>query len=205
MRADVEEARPVWHEACIPARSQGIAFRGGQQMLGEVRVVRDSGMTKERATAKLRRVHTHLRGKAEVLETLALKVLRGDEDLGSALRLKADELQRHLLHHMIWEEDQLIPLLTEGEFANSPRWVELLRERRQQRLQLSRSLLELQHSNEPAGDLAKQCLVLVEALEAAIMVEERDVLPSILKLELAQKPAVRRPVRPEAARGRTPR
>jgi len=145
--------------------------------------------------------------KPEVLEALALKVLRGDEELGSALRLKAEELQRHLLCHMTWEEDQLVPLLVEDApaAADPPPWVQLLRERRQQRLQLSRSLFELKYSHVPAGDLAKQCLALIEALEAAIEVEEHDVLPSILHVELAGEGADHRSVRREAVRDRTPR
>jgi hypothetical protein len=162
-------------------------------------------MTKQEAADELQRVHAHLRGKAEVLEALALKVLRGDEDLGSALRLKAEELQRHLLCYMTWEEDQLIPLLAEDAAADPPPWVQLFRERRQQRLQLSRSLFELKYAHVPAGDLAKQCLALVEALEAAIVVEERDIVPSILHLELAGEGADHRSVRREAVRGRTPR
>lgn len=167
-------------------------------------------MTRAQAAAKLRRGHAHLRGKAEVLEALALKVLRGDEDLGSALRLKAEELQQHLLCHMIWEEDLLIPLLAEGvpAAADPPPWAQLLTERRQQRLQLSRSLFELKYAHVSAGGLAKQCLALVEALEAAIEVEERGVLPSLyveLHVELSAEGADHRSVRREAVRDRTPR
>ena len=162
-------------------------------------------MTKEQATIKLQRVHAHLRGKAEVLETLALKVLRGDEDLGSALRLKAEELQRHLLRHMIWEEDQLIPLLSEGESADPPRWVLLLRQRREQRLRLSRSLFALKYAHGPATDLARESLLLVAELETAIVGEELEVLPAIAYVAELQIHAGRQSVRREVAPDRTPR
>ena len=136
-------------------------------------------MTNEQAAAKLQIVHANSRGKAEVLEALSLRVLRGDEDLASALRLKAEDLHRYLLGHMTWEEDQLIPLLSEGDLAEPPRWVSLLRERRRQRLRLSSSLFALKYGHQPAKDLAKECLALISGLEAAIVGEEIEVLPAI--------------------------
>ena len=53
---------------------------------------------------KFLRDHRMLLGKAAVVAALALDVLRGDEELASALRLKGEELYRHLLIHMRWEE-----------------------------------------------------------------------------------------------------
>lgn len=163
-------------------------------------------MTKLQAMAKLQRVHTHVRGKAEVLETLALKVLRGDEDLALALRLKAEELQRYLFRHTIWEEDQLTPMLADGASADPPRWVRLLKERRRQRLQLSRSLFALKYAQQPAANLARQCLALVESLESEILVEEREVFRSISPVELSSaRSSEDPPATREVRRDRTPR
>ena len=55
--------------------------------------------------------HARLRGKVSVLRSLALGVLRGDEELSFAMRLKGRDLQDHLHRHMSWEEENLLPVL----------------------------------------------------------------------------------------------
>lgn len=119
--------------------------------------------------------HLQLRGKCGVVANLALNVLRGDEDLALALRLKGEELYRHLLDHMTWEEKTLIPLLreaTRGTFDEAA----LLAEHASQRKQLDASLVELRRMNTSNIDLAKACIALVRWLDTDMAAEERAVL-----------------------------
>ncbi|MCP5045061.1 MAG: hemerythrin domain-containing protein [bacterium] len=126
--------------------------------------------------------HRELRGKAAVVTTLALNVLRGDEELASALRLKGEELNDRLLSHMAWEEKHLIPLL-----AHTPRGKlqgkAILEEHKDQRTRLLDSLTELQRPQNSFSGLAKECLALVHWLEADMASEERDVLDAIADLD----------------------
>jgi iron-sulfur cluster repair protein YtfE (RIC family) len=136
-------------------------------------------MSKSEIREKFLGDHRKLRAKAAVLTTLALSVLRGDEDLASALRLKGEELYTHLIEHMKWEEAQLIPLLAEssiGEITSSV----MVKEHANQRLRLSDSLSELRHPGASFPDLAKDCIALVRWLEADMADEERDVLRLIV-------------------------
>lgn len=119
--------------------------------------------------------HLHLRGKCGVVSNLALNVLRGDEDLALALRLKGEELYRHLLEHMLWEEAKLVPILvhdTHGEFDEAA----LRAEHDSQRQLLNDSLAELRRDDASNRDLAKACITLVGWLDTDMATEERAVL-----------------------------
>lgn len=126
--------------------------------------------------------HRKLRAKAAVVTTLALSVLRGDEDLASALRLKGEELLTHLLDHMSWEEAQIIPLLVEsassatGESAGTV----ILKEHFDQRLRLDDSLTGLKQPGASLSKLAQDCIALVRWLEVDMAEEERVVLRVIV-------------------------
>lgn len=136
-------------------------------------------MSKSEITHKFLSDHRTLRAKAAVVTTLALNVLRGDEDLVSALRLKGEELHAHLLDHMNWEETQLLPLLAESSIGKAAGSV-ILSEHADQRLRLVNSLVELKRPDAPFATLAKDCIALVRWLEADMASEESEVLRSIV-------------------------
>jgi iron-sulfur cluster repair protein YtfE (RIC family) len=139
-------------------------------------------MSKSEIRDKFLRDHRRLRAKAAVVTTLALSVLRGDEDLTSALRLKGEELYTHLLDHMQWEEAQLIPLLAESSVGEST-CSSMLKDHVDQRQRLGDSLSELRHPGSSLASLAKDCLDHVRWLEVDMADEEREVLRSIVLLE----------------------
>lgn len=128
---------------------------------------------------KLLSDHRELRAKAAVVTTLALSVLRGDEDLASALHLKGEELYKHLLDHMKWEEAQLIPLLAESSGGEVAGYL-ILKEHAGQRQRLGDSLAALRHPGASFADLAKECIALVRWLEDDMASEERELSRSIL-------------------------
>jgi len=119
--------------------------------------------------------HARLRGKSEVLEALALRVLRGDEDLGTALRLKGEEIQEHLIAHMAWEEGTLLPLVRS---AHGGRIVaaQLCSDHAAQRERLADCLRSLADGERRPAKLAKTILDLTAWLEHDILAEENRIL-----------------------------
>ena len=123
--------------------------------------------------------HQSLRGKSAVVEALALGVLRGDGELASALRLKGEELQRHLLLHMQWEEAQLLPLIQRVARPGESMGEALVREHRRQRQRLANSLVALRAAPESAETLARHVLKLIRWIETDMRAEEKEVLDAI--------------------------
>ncbi len=123
--------------------------------------------------------HEALRGKSAVLEALALGVLRGDDELVSALRLKGEELQAHLLTHMHWEETHLLPAIRGVAHASDAIAEAVIQEHREQRQRLARSLAELKASPGSSVKLAQHFLSLIRWLETDMQSEECEVLMSI--------------------------
>ena len=119
--------------------------------------------------------HQMLRGKAAVVAALALDVLRGDEDLASALRIKGEELYAQLLDHMQWEENLLLPLLAKSSHGA---WTgaAIIKEHHEQRLRLDNSLTKLRHPDTSFASLGGECLEFVRWLEVDMTSEERTVL-----------------------------
>jgi hypothetical protein len=119
--------------------------------------------------------HARLRGKSEVLEALALRVLRGDEDLGTALRLKGEEIEEHLAAHMAWEEGWLLPALCSvpGGWQVS---AEILSDHIPQRERLANCLLALADERRQRVELAKAMLDLTAWLEHDMLAEEKLIL-----------------------------
>lgn len=125
--------------------------------------------------------HARLRGKSEVLEALALRVLRGDEDLGLALRLKGEEVQEHLARHMAWEEVTLLPAL-KGVSGGPEVATKLLSEHAAQRAHLADCLEALGNAEPRPAELAKTILALLERLQRDMLAEEQEVLATLKKV-----------------------
>jgi hypothetical protein len=121
--------------------------------------------------------HARLRGKAEVLESLALRILRGDEDLGSALRLKGEEILDHLSCHMGWEERELLPLLR--QFGRTDMAEKLVAEHAAQRAHFEGDLLTLKDTERRPLDLAKHFIEFLRWLDRDMLAEEEDVLGAL--------------------------
>ncbi len=119
--------------------------------------------------------HARLRGKSEVLETLALLVLRGDEDLGTALRLKGEEIQEHLAAHMAWEEGMLLPLVRSVPGGRSVA-AQLFSDHAAQRERLADCLRALADEERRPAKLAKAILDLTAWLEHDMLAEEKLIL-----------------------------
>ena len=143
-------------------------------------------MTRGELEDKLARDHARLRGKAAVLRSLALGVLRGDTDLGETLVMKGRDLQRSLVEHMDWEEDVLVPNLRRASPAAAAVAERIHAEHRGQRVQLVESIDVLGEEKEkkPLVDgrldhLAREMIDLVERLERDMAAEEAslDALP----------------------------
>ncbi|MBW2274646.1 MAG: hemerythrin domain-containing protein [Deltaproteobacteria bacterium] len=140
-------------------------------------------MTATEVATKVESEHARLRGMAGVLQSLALRVVRGDDDLTSALRLKGEELLERFDRHVRWEEDYLLPLLrragAEGEACS-----ERLREdHRRQRDRLSASLADLHHDAGKPRELARGLLDVIEWLERDMATEDARLLGSGLLRE----------------------
>ena len=130
--------------------------------------------------ARLLEDHAQLRAKAGVLESLALQVLRGDEDLASALRLKGEDLHAHLLDHMGWEDHHILPLLQALAPAAKSSVQALESEHRIQRDRLGDLLGALRDPREPAR-VARSVLDFARSLEQDMLVEENRLLvPAVL-------------------------
>ena len=119
--------------------------------------------------------HARLRGKSEVLEALALRVLRGDEDLGTALRLKGEEIQDHLAAHMVWEEDLLLPLVRSLPGGRKVA-AQLFSDHAPQRERLADCLRALADEERRPAKLAKAILDLTAWLEHDMLAEEERIL-----------------------------
>ena len=148
-------------------------------------------MTRGEMVSRLARDHARLRGKAAVLRSLALGVLRGDADLGDTLVMKGRDLQETLVEHMDWEDDVLLPNLRRGT-DDARRIAERIhREHAEQRVELLGSILSLdvrgdasKRNGRPADDkgihkVASGLLELIERLERDMATEESvlDTLP----------------------------
>jgi hemerythrin-like domain-containing protein len=133
--------------------------------------------------------HALLRGKAEVLEALALRILRGDEDLGSALRLKGEEIQDHLVRHMGWEERELLPPLRKSGGAKVADQISA--EHSEQRERISDTLVTLQDSERRPVEVARHMVEFVRQLERDMYQEEQRVLGRDLTPTGAPSPAHR--------------
>jgi hemerythrin-like domain-containing protein len=132
-------------------------------------------MDKRAIRDRFLRDHGELRGKAVVLESLALQVLRGDEELISALRLKGQDLQAHLLRHMEWEEAHISPVLESRNGAARFSSAALEKEHGLQRERIAR-LIEKLHDTQNGIDLARSLLDFTGTLESDMAAEEAHLL-----------------------------
>ncbi len=123
--------------------------------------------------------HAQLRGKASVLRSLALSVMRGDTELASALRLKGLDLQDHLHRHMTWEENALLPILDNSGSARSAASLALISEHHEQRERLSNSLRSLEAFESHPKELAQVIMDLISCLESDMASEEASVLVAL--------------------------
>ena len=120
--------------------------------------------------------HARIRGKVSVLRSLALGVLRGDEELSFAMRLKGRDLQDHLHRHMSWEEEKLLPVLDRYSPTAGGAASELLAEHANQRSRLSSSLKSLENLGFPPKVLARGMMELIVWIESDMASEEAAVL-----------------------------
>jgi hemerythrin-like domain-containing protein len=124
--------------------------------------------------------HARLRGKVSVIQSLALGILRGDDDLAAALRLKGEELQQHLIEHMSWEESELFPVLQDASSEGCEAARQLIEEHSTQRDRLAHSLEALRTLAGQPSTLAKHLLELVHWLEYDMTSEEERVMASLV-------------------------
>jgi len=110
-------------------------------------------MTRGELVNRLARDHARLRGKAAVLRSLALGVMRGDADLGDTLLLKGRDLQQTLVEHMDWEDDVLLPNLRRGSDDALHVADRIDHEHAVQRVELLRSILSLDDGKAVSEDL----------------------------------------------------
>jgi len=122
--------------------------------------------------SKLLRDHAHIGGKVGVLRSLAAQVLRGDEELGGALQLKGRELEQHLIRHMDWEEEVLLPVLRQSGVHNAEVADVLSKDHEIQRTRLAESLVALSAANRQAPDLATEVLNLLHWIDRDMRTEE---------------------------------
>lgn len=133
-------------------------------------------MTEAQIRSRFLREHARIQGKMEVLESLVLGVLRGDAELTSVIRCKGEELQRNLLMHMQWEEEQLFPTLR-GDSASGLKVADALdREHVSQRGRLAEVLEALRCKEEAPSVLAERILEWIRSVEDDIDFEEERVL-----------------------------
>ncbi len=122
--------------------------------------------------------HRLLRGKAAVVASLALTVLRGDGDLAPGLRRKGLELNKYLLQHMDWEETHLAPLLAKSSTDGLSSTI-LVRQHLEQRRRIFACLNKLGNRGTSNERMAGDCLEIIHWLEVDMEDEEREVLSSI--------------------------
>ncbi|MDP6977638.1 MAG: hemerythrin domain-containing protein [Myxococcota bacterium] len=122
--------------------------------------------------------HRELRSKMGTLRALALNVIRGDDELAPALRLKGEEFDARLLEHMKWEEEHLPGLLSRTE-NGLERIIDLREEHARQRERLAFSLEQLRDPEAASLPIARDCLALVRWVETDMAAEERDVVAAL--------------------------
>ena len=139
-------------------------------------------MTPMEVREKVLSDHARLRGMLAVLASLALRILRGDEELVTALRLKGEEVGSFLLVHMAWEEKYLVPTLVNLGALGEERARELLGDHREQRQRLDESIEALaRNPRDGVTELARRMLRLIESLERDMVDEEAATLaPDLL-------------------------
>jgi hypothetical protein len=120
--------------------------------------------------------HQQLKGKASVLRSLALQVMRGDVELGRTLILKGQDLQIRLVDHMRWEEEVLLPQLRRYSEEAGKIAEQISSEHCGQRILISKSLQALGGGSPPVEEIARDLLELTDWLERDMEAEERSVL-----------------------------
>ncbi len=122
-----------------------------------------------------------MRGKVQIVRSLAMAVIRGDRDLGPALRMKGLDLQECLLRHMRWEEQEMLPALYRSGQLGVQAGEAMRDEHRVQRSQLTESLMFTGGCEgiEEAISIAHHLLELVGWLERDMGEEEQRVLDAL--------------------------
>lgn len=133
-------------------------------------------MTPLEIRAKFLDDHALLRGKIDVLRSLATQVMRGDDDLGNALRLKGEDLQLHLINHIKWEETELLPCLREIDGTAADSADQLFEDHMSQRQRLADSLMALEGAGGDTLSLAQHLVDLARWLEHDMNAEEDGLL-----------------------------
>ena len=138
-------------------------------------------MTPTRLRDQLHEDHTRLRGKVQIVRSLAMAVIRGDRDLGPALRLKGLDLQECLLRHMRWEEREMLPALYRAGQLGVEAGETMREEHRSQRSQLSESLMFTGGCDglEEAMSIAHHLLELASWLERDMGEEEQRIIAAL--------------------------
>jgi iron-sulfur cluster repair protein YtfE (RIC family) len=144
------------------------------------RRLRVEEMTLGEVQAKVESEHARLRGMVGVLQSLALRVLRGDDDLASALRLKGEEVVERFERHMGWEEEYLLPLLSSAGVEGQACSERMRDEHRLQRGRLSASVEALDSSERRPQELARELLDVIEWLERDMATEDARIWGSDL-------------------------
>ncbi len=137
-------------------------------------------MTPTEVRERVRRDHARLRGMLTVVESLALRVLRGDEELASACRLKGEELRDFLLAHLEWEEQHLVPVLNRCGLIGKRRAGHVLADHREQRQRIAELVRSVTESQYQANILASGMLDFTRWLERDMAEEEARALDPAL-------------------------
>ncbi len=141
-------------------------------------------MTAGEVEARVESEHARLRGMGAVLQSLAQRVLRGDEELTSALRLKGEELLGRFDRHIHWEDDYLMPLLRQAGADGEAYGERLWQEHRLQRERLSGALADMDDAGGRSEELARHLLDVIEWLEREMATEDAQLLGSELLREI---------------------
>jgi hypothetical protein len=123
--------------------------------------------------------HQRLRGKANVLRSLALQVIRGDRELEQTLILKGRDLNLRLIAHMRWEEETLLPHLSRRAAGGGEAVGHIIGEHGGQRTRIAHSLMTLGGGTPNIEEVAKDLLALTDWLERDMEAEERFVVPAM--------------------------
>jgi hypothetical protein len=124
--------------------------------------------------------HASLRGKVFVLRSLALSILRGDDELMSALLLKGKDLRDQLHRHLSWEEEHVLPMLHHWSPLGAQTAAELLGEHETQRVRLDESLNSLDAVDFAPKQLARSIMNLISWIEGDMKSEEETILAFIM-------------------------
>jgi len=139
-------------------------------------------MTRGELVSRLARDHARLRGKAAVLRSLALGVMRGDADLAETLLLKGRDLQQSLVEHMDWEDDVLLPNLRRGSDDAMHVADRIHHEHTAQRVELLRSILCLDEPQAASREAAGERPAAVKRLSDSTLEEVQGVAGELLEL-----------------------